>query len=284
VRALARIGLLVALGCGDGAAAGGGSEHLPTLGAGPYAKLPLRLVADATADLGDPTTHEGPDGLRLWFTRTPTGETASAIWTALLTSFDEPATDLRPALVADQAWEGDSLRAPSVIELPDGRLALYYQGGPSTIGRALSSDGGATWQKGGPVLDGATDPAVLFFESDITIYHGRPGEAGIWRDGSPDPVLPGVSEPGVVGGRTAAGQVQIGLFYVQPAEGGLLAIGYAGSRDGIAFEPFFEGQPVLDPDSPDERGPEAHLHPDQGFLVFGERRGSTQVIGGAVHP
>jgi hypothetical protein len=273
---------LLAFGCGDGAAAGGGLEHLPTLGAGPYGALGIPLVRDLAADLGDPTARDEHDGLRLWFTRTPAGG-GSEIWTATLTSFEETATEIRPALAADQAWEMGSVRAPSVVELPGGDLALYYQGGPSTIGRAISADGGDTWQKEGPLLEDASDPAALVVEGSVLLYHGRPGVPGVWRSDRAEPVIPGGSEPGAVGGLTATGRIQIGLFHVVPWEGGL-AVAYAGSHDGVTFVPSFAGEPVLDPDSPDERAPEAHLHADQGFLFYGERRGATSVIGGAVHP
>ena len=52
----------------------------------------------------------------------------------------------------------------------------------------------------------------------------------------------------------------------------------------VRLRPLGGGAPVLDPAAPDERAPAAHLHPDEGFLFFGERNGATQVIGAAHHP
>jgi len=286
MRAAALAAVVVAgTACGDGGAPGGGFEHLPTLGAGPYEKLSLRVIYDLTADLGDPATLDTPEGLRFWFTRTERGAVTSEIWTALVTSIEASTTDLAPALAADQAWEEGSVRAPSLATLPDGRLALYYQGA-TAIGRAISGDGGRTWHKDpGPILEDATDPAVLILDGEVLVYHGRPDRPGIFREGATEPVVAGAIEPGVVGGRTAAGQVHIGLFYVQPpVEPGPLAIGYAGSFDGLRFVPFGGGAPVLDPPAPEERAPEAHIHADEGFLFFAEPNGATRAIDGAHHP
>jgi hypothetical protein len=279
-RAIAAAALLGA--CGGGGASGGGSEHLPTLGAGPYGKVPVRLVSDLTADLEDPTVLETEGGYRIWFTRTAHDGTEPEIWTAELTSLDEPASGLAPALVADRAWEEGAARAPCALRLGDGRLALYYQGGTS-VGRAVSVDEGATWIKEDPLYADATDPAALAVDDRILLYHGRPGQDAVYLDDLPDPVLSGVSQPSAVGGRSAVGQMQIGIFYVQPWED-RVAIGYAGSRDGRSFLPFFEGAPVLDPLSPEERGPSAILHSDRGVLFFSEPRGPARAIGAAVHP
>ena len=283
MRASPTLALVGLAACGGGGAPGGGFEHLPTLGAGPYEKVPVRLVYDLGADLGDPAVLDTDEGLRVWFTRTPSGAGTSEIDTALVTSPDQETNVVMPALAADQGWENGSVKAPSVVTLPDGRLALYYQGGTS-IGRAISSDRGITWVKeAGPLLQDAVHPAAIVLDGEVVLYHGRPDGPGVYRQGLADPVLAGVEEPGVTGGWTPAGQLHVGLFYVQPWEGGL-AIGYAGSFDGVTFERFGDGEPVLDPLAPDERAPEVHLHPDEGFLFFAERNGTTQVVGLARHP
>lgn len=307
-----------AASCGMGAAPGGGADDLPTLGAGPYAKLVDEegttaaeepyLVVDLSADLTDPAVRREEDGaLRLWFSRIPRAGGSSEIWTARLESLADGAGPAAASLVAAEPWEAGHVRAPAVVEAGD-RLLLFYQGGTS-VGRAESRDGGVTWSDRREILPGAADPGVLVVDGVYFLYFTRPGEDGVFlalsHDGvtfSPlaEPVLrprgapdafdaAWVGEPFPVGGRTAAGQLQIGLFYVGrsvPAGGDepRHAIGYAGSFDGRTFERFARGDAVLEPGPPDERGPAALLFPSSGFLFFAERRGQTLAIAGAHHP
>lgn len=302
-------------GCGMGGAEGGGADHLPTLGAGPYGKLrPTSgtpadepyVVVDAAANLSDPTALAWEGGLRLYYTRTPRGDGAAEIWRADLPSVRELPAETARALAADQPWEGGGVRAPSVARLDDARLALCYEGAGG-VGLATSDDGGVTWRKASaPVVADAGDPALLVLEDVWLVYVTRRDASGIWRaeshDGgatftlSPEPVLrprpdlalafdrEWLGEPAAVGGPTATGRHHVGLFYVGRAHDGQHAIGYAGSFDGLTFERFMNGDAILDPRDPDERGPTAVLAADRGLLFFSERRVQTTAIAVAVHP
>jgi hypothetical protein len=183
---------------------------------------------------------------------------------------------------------------------------LYYEGGtePPSIGWAVSTDGGLSFVKQGVLVTNAMDPgAVLGADLRIHLYFTRPDESGIFAASAsivspdeltffPDPVLDRrdthagafdrlwIGEPGATGGRTAAGQQRIVLFYTGQNEQGQLAIGAAASRDGVVFERAGGGEPVLEPGMRDETGPAAVLFPTQGVLFFTQRL--TQVLAIAV--
>jgi hypothetical protein len=302
--------------CGLGGASGGGSDHLPTAGAGPYGKpagdrmTPAEepyVVVDDAADLGDPSAM-ARDGFDLWFTRAPMGGGAAEIWYAHV-----PDTTLRPdvapelALAAADAWEAGAVGKPGVVRLEGGTLAMYYQAGGASpaIGLATATDPGGPWTRAGMVLDGATDPSAIVVGGQVFLYVAAPDGSAILRATSPDgmtftldaaPVLTPnetnvqafdhvqVGAPDAVGGTTVAGQTRIGLFYVGVNFPGEHAIGRADSEDGQHFERFFNGEPVLDPGGVDEFGPSAVLASDRGWLFFHQERSGTTAIAVALHP
>jgi hypothetical protein len=306
-----------------GGADGGGGGHLPSAGAGPYRKLEgdrktpadePYVVVDDGAILSDPTVlDEG--GFDLWFTRRSLAGGAvgpAEIWYAHV-----PEVSARPdvapmvVLAASQAWEAGAVSRPSVVVAPDGALVMYYQGGgdddggPSgaqpVIGRARSLDRGRTWIDRELLISGYADPAALVVDGELMLFVAAPDGSAILRasvvPGAPPlPVLhrdgaavqgfdrEWLGEPTLVGGRTAAGQLRIALFYVGGRPGGDFAIGYAASSNGLDFLRLSTGTPVLDPGGVDERGPAAALDPDRGWLFFSERRGAGSAIAVATAP
>lgn len=231
--------------------ASGGSEHLPTQGAGPYGKLSLNIetpadepyvVAVFRVSVRDPSALWRDDGgVRLWFGyEQDQSGLESELWYAELADIAElPDVAPRPALLADQSWEQGWVGAPSVVELAGGELVMFYQGGRDYpgIGRAVSNDHGATWSKyeGNPVLDGFMEPGVVVLSDQRwLLYATRPDEPGIFRADSTDglsfavreaPVLvprpelepaydrQAVSDPFVVVRHTPAGRLHYGMFF-----------------------------------------------------------------------
>lgn len=316
--ALLRSALVLGLvgACGMGGEEGGGDDNLPTLGAGPYGKLEAPaegvtpaiepfVVTDNVADLADPEALPlGGGAFRLWFTRTEPGAMAE-IWRADLPAVTElPDPAPARALAATEAWEGGWVGAPSVVDRGGGRLAMYYQGAGG-IGRADSTDRGETWSKVGLVLADGADPGAIEVGGRTYLYYTRADAGGIFlaesQDGvtfvpRADPVIVRrdtdadafdrlwVGEPEPVGGVTAAGQVQIGLFFTGRATEGATAIGYAGSYDGREFTRFFNDDAILEPGLADESDPAVVLEPAHGTLFFTQLRAQTTAIAVAVHP
>ncbi len=222
---------------------------------------------------------------------------------------DLPDVPPTPAMVADASWEVGRVAAPAVIE-EGGRLVMYYEGGAPdapSIGRAESTDGGVSWQKepGNPVLADAAEPTAVRVDGQWYLYVTRPGQPGIFRaqsadglafDLDPTPVLMprpeladafdpvAVSDPFVIAGRTAAGQLHWGMFFNGIDAGGDAAIGYAGSFDGVAWERFGGPDPVLTDGNPSENGPAAVLESARGFLFFQQVGQQRQRIAVALHP
>jgi hypothetical protein len=207
MRALASTSLVVATlgGCGIGFAddASGGEEDLPTVGAGPFRKLPFDenspvdepwLATDRILDFTEPALVAGAGGgLVFYFTREspdpPVGD--SVIWRGALRDPrqlpDEPAV---PVLTADQPWEEGHVAAPAIVELAD-RQVMFYEGGLTTpqLGRAESTDGGLTWQKAAAsVLANARSPGVATDGALWIAAFTRPGDPGIWLARSDDGV------------------------------------------------------------------------------------------------
>jgi hypothetical protein len=227
------------------------------------------------------------------------------IWYAHLPSpTDKPDVGPELALAAADAWEAGAVSAPSVVDEGDGGLVMYYQGGGDApaIGRARSDDGGRNWTREGMVLAQGSDPSAVVVDAHTYLYFGRaaasgggiglaeaegpdgafavtPGAVLVPSTGDPDAFdLLAVGEPDAVGGRTVAGQVHIGLFYVGTSSNMTRAIGHAASADGHTFMPFLGGKAVLEPGAPDDRGPAAVLFSDRGVLFFSQERAARTVI------
>jgi hypothetical protein len=176
------------------------------------------------------------------------------------------------------------------------------------IGRAESTDGGLTWIRdaGNPVLTRATEPtAALLPDGSWVLFITRPDAPGIYRADSADgrtftvaelPALRArsdqatafdrfaVSDPFVIVRQTAAGQIHWGMFFNGLARFDDVAIGFAGSYDGLQWERFGGPDPILAPGAPVETGPAVVLEAARGYLFFDERSQSRQKIAVAVHP
>lgn len=314
---------LAAAACGLGPLAGdgGGADNLPTSGAGPYGKLPLDLetpadeptvLADRRADLTDPEMARRDDGgFRVWFQSRVPGGAAEIDYAELPSLTDLP--DVAPHLVlaAELPWEGGEVRAPAALVDGD-QVTLYYEAGdPPAIGRAISSDGGASFTRDAePVIAAARHPSAVLAGDTIYVFFESGADPGIFvaesADGisftvHPDPVLvasgdpeafdgAAVGNPGAVATRTAAGRIHFGLFYdgrngLQDESGEPeVAIGYAGGFDVDALVRFADGDPVLHPLPPAESGASVVLEPARGLMLFSQARGARLQIAGAVHP
>ncbi len=314
-------------GCGYGPLADtpGGADNLPTSGAGPYTKPEINfdtpadepyVLADRRAQLTDPSALARADGgFRIWYTRLEDDAPGAEIYAAELPAITQ-LPDLGPAvaLSASEPWEQDDVRDPAVVELPDGRLVMFYQGGVDApgIGRAESTDGGATWEKhpGNPVVSPATSPGAAFLDDHFTLAFTMPGEPGIvvadgGEDGDDfadsrlavaasetkdafDELL--VGQPSLVAEHSESGRSVYGMFYVGERAGGsepsgtVSAIGFAGSFDGQVWELPASGEPILDGAVPGERGPSAVIGATSATLFYSELRQNRGRIGVAVHP
>lgn len=316
--------VIVLAGCGLGpfAGEGGGADHLPTVGGGPYGKLPLDLstpadepyvIADSGADVSDPSIRlRDGGGFRLWFQRRPALGGAAEIHYAELAALTElPEVGPRLALAAELDWEGGEVRAPTALARGE-RVILYYEAGdPPAIGRAVSTDGGATFARDPePVIASGRRPSAIEAEGIVYLFFEVPGEPGIFvatsvdgieLDAEPVPVLgasgvpesfdrAAVESPGAVVVRTRAGRLHFGLFYdgrsgeVDDDGNPVVAIGYAGGFSPFELERFAGGEPILHPLAPSERGASVVLEPDRGHLVFAEPRGARIRVAAAAHP
>lgn len=319
--------LLAACGLGPFDDEPGGRDNLPTRAAGPYDKPEIDfatpadepyVLADITGNLRDPSPLLRPDGgLRIWYTREDPDDDSAEIWYAELPDVHSvPDVPARFALAPDVAWEGDFVGEPSVLDLGGGRLVMYYRGGidAPAIGRADSSDDGASWQKhaGNPVLTGATDPAAALLADTTALYFVDPESPGIHAATAADgiafaretaPVVVArpaladafdtreVGEPFalVTATRDDAEPVHVGLFFTGTRPGGdpgtlITAIGYAASYDGRSFDRFFGVDPVLEGGPPSDGGAGVISVAAGGVLFFHELVQTRYRIGAALHP
>ena len=305
----------------------GGRDNLPTRAAGPYGRTEIDfdtpadepyVLADITANVRDPAplARDG-GGFRIWYTRgSPEGD-AAEIWYAELPDVHS-VPDVPPglALAPSEAWEEDFVAEPTVIDLGGGHLVLYYRGGidAPAIGRADSTDDGASWQKHGdnPLVEGAISPAAALLADTTALYFLDPAAPGIHAatadDGVsftrlPEPIIErrpaleeafdalAVGDPFALVTHTLedAEPVHVGLFFsgTRPGgEPGLLvdSIGYAGSYDGLSFTRFFGADPVLDAGPPSESGPGVISVAAGGVMFFHELVQNRYRIGAALHP
>lgn len=190
--------LLAASGCGIGFAddASGGKGNLPTVGAGPFKKLPFDentpadepwLATERTLDFTEPALVARAGGGFIYFlTREspdpPIGD--GQIWRGGITDPTQlPDDPPAPVLTADQSWEEGHVAAPSIVDLGGDHLLVYYESGTTTVslGRAESTDAGRTWTKSAaPVLVDAALPSVATDGALWLAAFVRPTRAGIW--------------------------------------------------------------------------------------------------------
>ena len=315
--------LILVAGCGlDPFNEGpGGAENLPTLGAGPYARFASDdatpadepfVFFDRSAELFDPTVIAGGPGLRVWMSREepgPPDDDTQIYYGEVASAHDVPAGPLTLALAADQAWEQGRVAAPTVVDLGGKHLVMFYEGGTTAraIGRADSTDDGATWTKlAAPVLSGAMQPSAAFANDRFELYVTRPGSPAIWRAVGTDafafdagPVLeprPGLMKafdadsldhPCIVVHRESTGRLHWALFVVgydaMPDDAGSAhpAIGYAGSWDGASWERF--GGPAAQLGAP-AVGPAVLITPAHGLMLYVDTKRGLRAIAAAHNP
>lgn len=193
-----------AAGCGIGFAddASGGKDDLPTVGAGPFKKIPFDentpadepwLATERTLDFTEPAIVARPGGGFIYFlTREspdpPVGD--SQIWRGGIADPTQLPDDApAPVLTADLPWEEGHVAAPSIVDLGGDHLVMYYEGALDAVhvGRAESTDGGRTWTKrDAPVLTDAALPSVATDGALWLAAFTRVGIPGIWLARSDD--------------------------------------------------------------------------------------------------
>lgn len=258
----------------------GGDDNLPIVGAGPYRLPPADFDTPAEEpyvlsvpiiSLLDPSARRSPAGFEVWYERKDS--VASEIWKVDLVSTTElPEQEPVVVLQADADWEQGSVGAPAMVEDGDS-LILYYHGGVDSlgIGRAVSTDGGQSFQKdpGNPIVAGATDPHVVKAGERWLMVHADPSAQAIhWRESSdgvsfgdsriaiePRSGLTdafdnaGVTAPALHLSETIGGGSHYGLFYTglhRDDDGEIFeAIGYQGSFEDFRWQPFLGGEPIL---------------------------------------
>jgi hypothetical protein len=182
------------MSCGTTGDLGGGADHLPVSGGGPFAPLtsepgdqidaPLVLL-DPTADLDDPDVLVDGDALTVFVTAKRKG--AITIEQAHALSLRAGFGDQVPVLAADQPWEMGAVAAPSVLR--GAPWLLFYAAG-GAIGLATSSDG-QTWEKRtSPVFTADADegselsaPAAVLVGDQVRLYYTATGS--IWAAEAP---------------------------------------------------------------------------------------------------
>ncbi len=318
---------LATAGCGFGLweEDPGGAVNLPIAAAGPYGRLardsetPAEepfLIADRLGVYRDPAALPRADGgVRLWFGMDLEADPAgSRIGRAELPSLhDLPDVAPTVALAPLEAWEGDRLAAPAVIELGGGRLVMFYEGGDApAIGRADSDDDGATWQRqSAPVLVDAAAPTVALVDDELVLFVTVPGRVGIFRTDAfaidppgltptlrVEPVVvprPGVAEafdaaavfdPFILVEVTPTGRLLWNLWFAGAAEvtdagPPATSIGHAGSFDGEGWARLPGPDPML---SRPAGGPSVLLYGPSAVMFFHEDQRLRLGVAAATHP
>jgi hypothetical protein len=186
---------LALLGCGTTGDPGGGADHLPVSGGGPFAPLMSQpgdqidapvVLLDPTADLDDPDLLVDGEALTVFVTTRR--KDVVAIEQAHARSLRAGFGDLEPVLAGDQPWEQGAVAAPSVVR---GSPWLLFYSAAGAIGLATSRDGD-TWEKrAAPVLvadattEGATlgAPAAVRIDDQVRLYYEAGGS--IWAAQAP---------------------------------------------------------------------------------------------------
>ena len=197
--------LLMMAGCGSTGGSGGGAEHLPVSGSGPFTPLepdpaldainPPFVLSDTTADLDDPWVVDWGDQMALWVTARRANVTD--IEHADSFALEQGFLPLVQAILPDRAWEAGAVSGASLIAgdpvVPGGIWVLFYSGG-GAVGWATAPaiTLGHNWTKApGPaiVADGAEEgtelasPAVVRLDDRVRVYYLAAG--AIWAAEAP---------------------------------------------------------------------------------------------------
>ena len=181
-------------------------------------------------------------------------------------------------LAAEAGWEGESVRDPWALVLPDGRVLLYYVGdGGIGLAEASSIGGAFTRAGGGPIVapvagETLARPSVVLFDGTYFMYFEtgagtialaessdgrsftRAGTVDVARgpvSGEPDEIA--VAAPGATVATTASGRRFIRLYLESHREDGTHLISLAASADGRVFERL--ERPVVEAPGTGEPGP-----------------------------
>ena len=202
---VAACALLMMPGCGATGDSGGGAEHLPVSGAGPFTPLepdpsldqisPPFVLADSTADLDDPWVVDYGDQMALWVTARRANVTD--IEHADSFALEQGFLPLAQAILPDRAWEAGAVTGASLVAgdpvVPGGIWVMFYSGG-GAIGWATAPaiTLGHNWTKApGPaiVADGGEEgtelssPAVVRLDDRVRVYYLANG--AIWTAEAP---------------------------------------------------------------------------------------------------
>jgi len=197
--------LLMMQGCGSTGDSGGGAQHLPVSGSGPFTPLepdpsleainPPFVLADNNADLDDPWVVDWGDQMALWVTARRANVTDIEHADAL--TLEEGFLPLAQAILPDQAWEAGAVTGASLVAgdpvVPHGVWVMFYSGGGSigwatapaiTLGHNWTkAPGPALFANGGEEGTELTSPAVVRLGDRVRVYYLASG--AIWAADAP---------------------------------------------------------------------------------------------------
>jgi len=311
--------LLLSCGLGPLSEEGGGSDNLPIHGGGPFTPLPVDfdtaadepyVVVEPTSSLLDPSVEElASGGFLIHYTRLT--ENGSEIWKSVLPDVTQFPGASEPVLSADQDWEQGQVRSVSLLREGE-RVTLYYEGGVAerAIGRAVSADGGRTYQKDSdnPILVGL-DPHVTRSVSGQTllVYADRENTKILLRESSDgvgfgpareilrsrSSLVGAIDEAGVAAPAlrietNLSGQEHYGLYYtgwsLDSDDEIFESIGYLASFGGITWQRFLDGEAIVDPGLFGTGGAAPVIGPVSGLLFFHQKRQGRGRIAVAAGP
>lgn len=281
MRKLAGLMFAAAMGCGTLQGPTGGSDNVPVSGGGPFRLLAAdaslkfeapRVLTDLLGDYDHPVVLPRGEELGMWLTLEKNGTTTIQHTHAeqLAKGFESPVL----ALAAEQAWEGDRVFAPSLVELapgPSGQYLMFYATGMGTIGLATAPDAHAWQKRSAPIFApsgrSVSLPSAVKLDDRLRLYYAEAG--AIWAvdaaladvlagnptwqeldgDGSTTlrdpmialsdvPFMTSLGRPHARAGKTPSGRLRHDLYL-----GGVDALGqpvsaFASSFVGSSFEVF----------------------------------------------
>ncbi len=270
ILSVAALGLMA---CGTLRGPTGGSDNLPVSGGGPFKLFdsseglgfdPPRILVDLSGDYDHPVVLRHGSALAIWvtFEKNDTTQILHADAAQFEKGFAAPDT----VLVADQAWEGGKVLAPSVIEGEP--WLMFYATGAGTIGLATSTDGHAWSKQAGPIFsqtEAVSLPSAVKIGDRLRLYFWAGG--AIWAVESPyaavvagtpswqpvdgdlatptrDPMLGGLPFAASIGRafarveETPSGRVRHDLFVGGMGLDQKATSGWAATYEGTSFEPF----------------------------------------------